>query len=222
MARRPFDGPVRITQEYGERNSFYRKGYHTGVDYGLSIGHPLVSPTRGTVQETGYEASRTNGRGYFVIIKGDDGVTHHIYHMNRQSLVKAGVRVSEGTPIGAVGNTGASEGAHLHWETRRAPHDGSADFAPGTWLFAPSKPYVPAPPVTKEYIRIFGDYRTLYRSAGRGWKGVLAPNAFGGGKLDYEVLGRSGDFVKIRTGMLGEGWIFAGNSVANLTQFYRR
>lgn len=215
MPRRPFDGQVIISQEYGVPNRFYRKGYHTGVDYKLSTGHKLVSPTNGVVKQTGYESSTTNGRGHFIIIAGDDGVTHHLYHMNQPPLVRTGTRVGEGTPVGYVGSTGASTGPHLHWETRR----NDVDFAPGTWLFASRPVYVPAP--QKEYVRIFGDYRTFYSTPGGSRKAILAPNLFGG-KLDYEVLGRSGQFVKIGTSFFGQGWIYCGPDVASLTQFYRK
>ena len=218
--RRPFDGAVVITQEYGTKNSIYRKGYHTGVDYGLNTGHPLVSPTSGVVTEVGYESSRVNGRGHFIIILGDDGISHHLYHLNGVPYVRSG-RVAEGQAIGQVGNSGASSGPHLHWETRRAPHDGTSDFAPGSWLFG-SKAYVPAPAVVKQYVRIFGDYRSLYWNAGGGIrKAILTPNAFGG-KLDYEVVGRNGQYVQIQTSFFGKGWIYCGSDVSHLTQFYSK
>lgn len=218
MARRPFDGQVSISQEYGTPNRRYRKGYHTGVDYRLGTGHKLVSPTNGTVRQTGYESSAVNGRGHFIIILGDDGVSHHLYHMSQPPVVRTGSRVTAGQHVGYVGNSGASDGPHLHWETRRSPHDGTSDFAPGTWLFAGKPVYVPAP--QKEYVRIFGDYRTLYSAPGSGRKAILAPRLFGG-KLDYQVLARSGQFVQIQTSFFGKGWIYCGPDVANLTQFYR-
>lgn len=213
MAKRPFDGAVNISQEYGVPNRYYRKGYHTGVDYALGTGHKLVSPTNGDVIEAGYEASRTNGRGHFIVIRGDDGVTHHLYHMNGTALVKSG-RVSEGQHIGAVGSTGASSGPHLHWETRK----GGNDFPPAQWLFAGRPVYVPAP--QRDFVRIFGDYRTLYSSPGSGRKAVLSPRLFGG-KLDYEVLERSGNFVKVQTSFFGQGWLYVGADVSHLTQYYK-
>lgn len=221
MARRPFNGAVVITQEYGAPNSFYRKGYHTGVDYGLNQGTEVVSPTNGTVIETGYESSRTNGRGNYIIIKGDDGVSHNLYHMRDFALVRSG-RVAEGQLVGYVGNTGASEGAHLHWETRRAPYDGNSDFPPGTWLFADRNVYVPQPqaPATREFVRVFGDFRTLYSAPGVRTTNRISPNQFGG-HLDYVVLERSGNYVKIQTQMYGTKWIYVGADVASLTQFFK-
>lgn len=216
MARRPFTGQVVITQEYGVPNGYYRKGYHTGVDYALNEGHPLVSPTYGKVIDTGFEPSPSNGRGHFIVIEGVDGVTHHLYHMKSAPLVLTGKTLSEGSKIGYVGSTGASTGPHLHWETRRH----GIDFAPGSWLFAERPVYIPAP--QKEYVRIFGDFRTLYNSPAGSRRALLAPNLWPGGHLDYEVLERSGVFVKIRTSFFGLGWIFVGSSVSHLTQFYRK
>lgn len=221
MARRPFNGPVNITQEYGARNSAYRKGYHTGVDYGLSTGTPVVSPTNGVVREVGYEASTTNGRGHFIVVQGDDGIAHCLYHLQSRPLVTSG-RVSEGQHIGNSGNTGASSGPHLHWETRKAPFDGNSDIAPGSWLFAGAPVYQPpvnVPTPTRQFVRIFGDFRSLYRNPGSTKFAQLAPNQFGG-RLDYMILARDGQFVKIQTQMYGQGWIYVGPDVASLTQFF--
>lgn len=215
--RRPFEGNVVITQEYGERNSFYRKGYHTGVDYGNIAGNKVVAPTDGKVIEAGYEANTKNGRGHFAVIQGGDGVTHHLYHMRDKVLVSVGQLVTEGTHLGYVGNTGASQGAHLHWETRR----NGVDFPPGTWLFA-SKP-VYTPPVKTEYVRVFGDFRSVWNNpwANGNKNGTIAPNQWPGKYLDYKVLERKGDYVKISTSMYGTGWILVrGQGTENLTQFY--
>lgn len=216
MPRRPFDGPVVISQEYGYNNPFYRKGYHTGVDYELNLGHLLVSPTHGRVLDKGYEANTTSGRGHYIVIMGSDGVSHHLYHLRYAPTLAIGQSVGEGTPIGYVGSTGASTGPHLHWETRR----GVEDFAPGIWLFADRPVYVPQP--SAEYVRIFGDFRTLYNAPGGSRRGVLAPNIWLGGYLDYQVLERSGAYVLIQTTVFGKGWIYCGAGVEHLTQFYRK
>lgn len=208
--RRPFNGQVVISQEYGVRDSVYRKGYHTGVDYALPSGHELVSPTNGTVLESGSDSSRGN----FIIIRGADGVTHHLYHMRGRAVVSSG-EVAEGQHVGYVGSTGMSSGPHLHWETRR----NDVDFAPGSWLFSQG-PFVPDAPKPKTYcVRVFGDFRTLYSSPGVRTSQQIRPNQFGG-SLDYVVLAQSGVYVKIRTQMYGERWIYCGADVANLTQYY--
>lgn len=215
MARRPFNGPVNITQEYGVKNSAYSRGYHTGVDYGLAVGTEVVSPTNGMIVENGDGTAKTDGRGYFIVVKGDDGVYHQLFHLKQRGTVTG--RVTEGQPIGLSGNTGMTTGPHLHWETTRA-NDRRSDFAPSSWLFAGQPVYTP-PVVRKQYVRVFGDYRTVYTTPGAAPKGKILPNNFGG-HLDYVIMDRSGDYVKIQTQTYGQGWIYVGPDVANLTQYY--
>lgn len=217
MARRPFNGNVNITQEYGQRAPGTRRGYHTGVDYGLPVGTPIVAPEAGTIQQNGDGRAPADGRGYFVLLKGNSGTMHCLYHLNQMGVANGSV--SEGQLVGYSGNTGLSSGPHLHWETRRAPYDGYSDFAPGTWLFGSAPVYVPPVVTTKQYVRIFGDFRTVYANPGSGPKGRILPNSFGG-KLDYQILSRSGNFVQISTQSYGVVWIYVGPDVASLTQYY--
>lgn len=220
MARiRPFVGSVKITQEYGVSAPGTRRGYHTGVDYGLPQGTAVIAPEDGVVQQNGDGRAVSDGRGYFVLFKGDSGTMHCLYHLRGMGVANG--RVSQGTVLGYSGNTGASSGPHLHWETRKAPYDGNSDYAPGTWLFADFAAEQAVQPVkpTKQYVRVFGDYRTLYRGVGTGAFQRIAPNQFGG-HIDYEVHERSGNFAKITTSYYGPAWIYVGADVAHLTQFY--
>lgn len=223
MARiRPFVGSVAISQEYGQKSPGTRKGYHTGVDYAMPQGRTIVAPEAGVVQQNGDGRAAGDGRGFFVLFKGDSGTLHCLYHL--QAMGSRTGRVNQGDALGNSGNTGLSSGPHLHWETRKAPYDGSADFAPSQWLFAdytPAPQPNPVPPAAKQYVRVFGDYRTLYRGVGTGAFTRIAPNNYGG-SLDYEVLERSGNFVKIPTQMYGQAWIYVGPDVASLTQFYSK
>lgn len=220
MTRRPFDGPVNITQEYGASEPGTRRGYHTGVDYAMAIGTPIIAPEDGRA-ESGDGTASTDGRGYFVTVYGDSGTAHCLYHMKQMSTVNG--RVTQGQIVGYSGATGFATGPHLHWETRKAPYDGTSDFPPAQWLFADQPVYVPPvnpeTPPTREFVRIFGDYRTLYSAPGSGAFQKLAPNQFGG-SLDYMILERSGNFVKIQTQMYGQGWVYVGPDVASLTQYF--
>ncbi|MEO5499463.1 MAG: M23 family metallopeptidase [Candidatus Saccharimonadales bacterium] len=220
MSRRPFDGPVVITTEYGTPQAGTRRGYHTGVDYALNTGTPILAPENGVIQQNGDGRASTDGRGYFVLVKGDSGVMHCLYHLSKMGTVTG--RVSEGQLVGYSGNTGFSTGPHLHWETRKAPYDGNSDFAPGSWLFAGQTVYTPpvSQPALRDFVRIFGDFRSLYKTPGTNKFAQLSPNQFGG-HLDYMILERSGNFVKIQTQMYGQGWIYVGPDVASLTQYFK-
>ena len=58
--------------------------------------------------------------GNYALIEHGDGEFTLYGHMRQGSLtVKQGQRVGLGETIGAIGNSGASGGVHLHWERRR-------------------------------------------------------------------------------------------------------
>lgn len=215
--RRPFNGAVNITQEYGAIEEGSRRGYHTGVDYGMPVGSDVVSPTNGTLHQNGDGRAASDGRGFFVTIVGDDGVGHCLYHLSQNGIVSTGSRVTEGQLVGKSGNTGQSTGPHLHWETRNSVDDQNSDFAPANWLFGAAPTSAPS---TQLHVKLEGDYRTIRSTPGGTAIGKIAPNSFGG-TLDYEVLERNGDWTKIHTQSFGDGWtLTSGPSVDSLTQFY--
>jgi len=222
MRIRPFLGAVNITQEYGAKEPGTRRGYHTGVDYAMPMGSLVVAPEDGVVAQNGDGRAVSDGRGFFVLFKGNSGTMHCLYHL-RQMGAATGAQ-KQGAVLGYSNNTGASTGPHLHWETRKDPYDGNSDYPPSQWLFAdynPAPQPVNPPPTTKQYVRIFGDYRTLYKSPGVGAYARIYPNQYGG-HLDYEILARSGNFVNIPTQMFGQAWVYVGPDVASLTQFYSK
>lgn len=219
MARRPFNGPVVITTEYGTSQPGTRRGYHTGVDYALNTGTEVVAPENGVIVRNGDGTAASDGRGYFIVLKGDSGTYHQLFHLKQMG--HASGRVSEGQVIGYTGSTGRSTGPHLHWETTRAD-DRNSDFPPAQWLFADRPVYVPPVVVQSDWVRIFGDYRSLYRNAGSGKFATLVPRNYNDGWLDYQILDRSGAYVKIQTKMFGIGWIYVGPDVAGLTQYYKK
>ena len=56
-------------------------------------------------------------RGNAVVVDHGRGVMSGFWHLSQIHVVE-GQRVEPGTPLGLVGNTGLSTGAHLHWEVR--------------------------------------------------------------------------------------------------------
>lgn len=85
---------------------------HNGVDFSAPIGTPVRTIGDGLVTFSGYNKSG----GYMVQIAHDSRYTTEYMHLSSiASQVKKGSKVSRGSVIGAVGNTGLSSGPHLHF-----------------------------------------------------------------------------------------------------------
>ncbi len=110
--------PVRGPFNYGSSGSRFGAGrpghIHQGQDLGASCGTRLVSVRKGKVLYNRYQGG---GAGNYVVIRNSGTRTTFVYmHLLRRSSLRVGARVAAGTPIGKVGNTGASFGCHLHFE----------------------------------------------------------------------------------------------------------
>jgi murein DD-endopeptidase MepM/ murein hydrolase activator NlpD len=85
---------------------------HNGVDFAAPIGTPVRTVGDGLVTFSGY----TKSTGYMVKIAHDSRYTTEYMHLQKISPdVKKGARVTRGSVIGALGNTGLSSGPHLHF-----------------------------------------------------------------------------------------------------------
>jgi len=97
------------------RLSFERRArMHEGLDYAAPSGTPILAAAEGRVLRTGTSSSY----GRFVEIQHANGVTSFYAHMSRIGVNQGDV-LAAGDSIGAVGSTGRSTGAHLHFEIRR-------------------------------------------------------------------------------------------------------
>jgi peptidoglycan LD-endopeptidase LytH len=105
----PVQGPRAFTNDWGQPRSGGRR--HQGTDILAPQGTPVVASVSGTVR--GHN-SRLGGISYY--LHGDDGNTYFGTHLS--SLSGASGRVSQGTVVGYVGNTGNARGGppHLHFE----------------------------------------------------------------------------------------------------------
>lgn len=92
----------------------FKPGVHKGVDIGCPIGTPIVAAWAGKVitVDMGHEH---DNYGHHVDIQHADGVWTRYAHMSDIS-VNVGDIVQSGQVIGHSGNTGDSEGPHLHFE----------------------------------------------------------------------------------------------------------
>ncbi len=111
---------VKITSHFGTRTLNGKKDNHPGYDM-VGVGsYDICSVCPGKVTRSRIVTDKSNATwqwGNYVCVQGDDGRQYYYCHMKSRS-VKVGDRVSEGTKLGVMGNTGYSFGAHLHFEVR--------------------------------------------------------------------------------------------------------
>ena len=85
---------------------------HTGTDMTNRYEKyaPIYAVDSGVVDETGYRSDMGN----YVIINHQNGVRTFYMHLNVPAYVETGSNVARGQIIGQMGNTGYSDGVHLH------------------------------------------------------------------------------------------------------------
>lgn len=111
------------TSGYGKRFlPDYGENFHTGVDLVSNTDGaraPIKAFTDGKIIHSG---DAKDGYGNSILISHSvDGNIFYSFYGHMDSLhVQKGDRVSAGTRIGIMGNTGLSIGAHLHFEIRNA------------------------------------------------------------------------------------------------------
>ncbi|QEU87337.1 M23 family metallopeptidase [Streptomyces viridosporus] len=98
---------------------------HSGIDFPVSYGTPVLAATDGTVR-TQYNSAYGN----MVILTAMDGTETWYCHLSSYQ-VPSGTTVKAGDRIALSGNSGNSTGPHLHFEVR--PSGGSA-IDPLAWL----------------------------------------------------------------------------------------
>ena len=99
---------------------YYGYSGHTGVDFAIAGGTPVLAVKSGTVVKS--TALRNSSGGYrsygeyIIIDHGDGTMTLYAHGMPGSRLVSEGQSVSQGQQIMSVGTTGNSTGYHLHFE----------------------------------------------------------------------------------------------------------
>jgi murein DD-endopeptidase MepM/ murein hydrolase activator NlpD len=126
--------PVPGPHTFGGADSRFgapRSGHiHQGQDVAASCGRKLSVVETGQVTVNAYQAS---GAGYYVVLHGGLSGTDSVYmHLQRPSWAPVGTTVYAGQQIGRVGDTGNSQGCHLHFERWSPPgwFVGGAAFDP--------------------------------------------------------------------------------------------
>lgn len=111
----------RVTQGYNTRFS-HRGRTKFSIDFGLIEGTPVCAAREGIVVEVNTENSLGGGSKRFksyanyITIAHEDGTFAQYVHLKKHgSIVNIGDYVSTGQVIGYSGNTGWSNGPHLHF-----------------------------------------------------------------------------------------------------------
>lgn len=112
---RPFVWPLRgrISGRFGNQRIYNGQpgSAHSGMDIAAPAGTLVLAPAGGVVSFAEPDLYLTGGT---VVLDHGHGVSSNFLHLSRLD-VKAGDRVEQGQPIGAVGATGRANGPHLHW-----------------------------------------------------------------------------------------------------------
>ncbi|MET9391526.1 M23 family metallopeptidase [Streptomyces sp. NPDC006624] len=99
---------------------------HSGQDYAVPTGTPVVAAHGGTVVKAGGNGAGDGpAYGNAVVIKHGNKTYSQYAHLSSVN-VKAGQVVKTGQKIALSGNTGNSSGPHLHFEIRTSPNYGTA------------------------------------------------------------------------------------------------
>jgi murein DD-endopeptidase MepM/ murein hydrolase activator NlpD len=105
----------KITTAYKKTGKMWSKGYHTGVDFAVPTGTPVLAVADGKIENANWGKAYGNQ----VVQKVEGGWV--IYAHLNAVRVKPGATVKKGQLVGESGNTGNSSGPHLHFEQRTAP-----------------------------------------------------------------------------------------------------
>ena len=131
----PCNGP--IVGQYGEPRTTH---VHNGIDIAVPVGTPIKAVADGTVVVTG----PTNGYGYWV------GINHGLVNGNIVSseyghlskwIVNNGQKVKQGQIIAYSGNTGYSQGPHLHLTIRHGNPGKGGGIAVSPWIYIDNTKY---------------------------------------------------------------------------------
>ncbi|MFJ5776750.1 M23 family metallopeptidase [Streptomyces sp. NPDC093094] len=98
---------------------------HTGIDFPVSYGTPVLAATDGTVR-----TQWNSAYGNMMIVTAMDGTETWYCHLSSYQLA-SGTTVKAGDTIAYSGNSGNSTGPHLHFEVRPG---GGSSIDPLSWL----------------------------------------------------------------------------------------
>ena len=115
---------------------------HTGVEFGVATGTPVLAAAGGTVVAAGDDSQiaygpQTNFYGNLVIVQtmSEDGSSiYTLYGHLSEVHVAVSQTVAAGDVLGLSGASGVADGPHLHFEVRAGANSYEATRNPLLWL----------------------------------------------------------------------------------------
>lgn len=129
-----FKGRNRVTSGYRLSD----RPDHNGLDIVGDDSKDILCPVEGTVKSSTIITNKNDPTwewGNYVRVDDKDGNRLYFCHMASRA-VSVGQKVSPGTKLGVMGNTGYSFGAHTHFEVRKA--DNTTRLNPATYIGIPN------------------------------------------------------------------------------------
>ncbi len=104
-----------VSSSYGWRRHPVHndRRFHTGIDLRAPVGTPVVATADGVVEYAGFH--RQSGFGNLIILNHNYGFRTYFAHLDSFD-VEPGAFVKKGDVIGHSGETGVTDGPHLHYE----------------------------------------------------------------------------------------------------------
>ena len=121
----PIQANYKLSARYGQRGGIWSSGWHTGLDFRVKSGTPVVAAANGTVISSGW------GGAYGYRIEVDHGNGYITTYNHLSKIVVSDGKVAAGQEIGKSGSTGNTTGPHLHFEVTK---DGEF-MNPSSWLW---------------------------------------------------------------------------------------
>lgn len=118
----PVEGP--ISQQFGSNPNSIQPNGHTGIDFAVPTGTPILASDSGTIVFEGWATTLSASNpwwiapaaaGVCVIINHNNGIMSVYGHLSK-TVINNGQTVKKGQLIGYSGATGLATGPHLHFE----------------------------------------------------------------------------------------------------------
>ena len=106
-----------VTSKFGYRihPTLHKREFHRGTDMRAKMNTPVYATADAIVEYAGFH--KKSGFGRLVILEHFYGFKSYYGHLNKV-VVKSGTFVKKGDLIAYTGNSGMSNGPHLHYEIR--------------------------------------------------------------------------------------------------------